>query len=79
VGSGSESTLLTYEDLQLLATFLSGFVLALGVLLWWVIGLLDKGCPSCLHCTRKRKQDSNPDSERERLFGIRRDDDEKNK
>lgn len=54
-------------DLRWGMTIMTGLFAAMGAVIWYLLWLLDRGCPSCSHCQNKKR--TNVDSTRERLFG----------
>lgn len=41
-------------DAKLLLTYLVGLTFVLAYAIWWLVARVEAGCPSCVHCARRR-------------------------
>ena len=67
----------TPEELRAIASIAIITAVGFGIFIWWLIGRIDDGCPSCAHCVDKNKrrqatQAQAAQAQRERLFGVDR-------
>jgi hypothetical protein len=58
-----------YESMVVLIGSLVGVILVLTGWLVYEGRLVDRGCPSCVHCTARQKKAEGNSQDRERLFG----------